>query len=243
VSSIAILSPHLDDAVFSCWHVLASSHSVVVINVFTAVPPASTETPPWDRITGADDPAERMQQRLAEDEAALARVGCRAENLDFLESQYRDDVVPQVFDAIGARLPNDARMLAPAGIGGHSDHELVRDAALALAEEGRDVTLYADLPYATEFGWPAWMMGAAPDPFRNVDAFWARFVPEGYEPRPVELDEELRRTKVAAMRAYRTQFAALEADSLRRLTHPDVVRFELVWTRADGSYTGPTAGL
>jgi LmbE family N-acetylglucosaminyl deacetylase len=243
VSSVAILSPHLDDAVFSCWHVLASSRDVVVINVFTGIPPPRSETPAWDRITGAHDPAERMRARLQEDKAALALVDRRAENLDFLESQYRGDDVPQIGDVIRKVLPDDVHLLAPAGIGGHSDHELVRDAALALGEQGRDLALYTDLPYATEFGWPAWMTGAAADPFRDVDAFWARFVPDGYEPRPVELDEELQSAKVKAMRVYRSQFAALEGDSLQRLTHPDLVRFELVWTRADGSYTGPTAGL
>jgi LmbE family N-acetylglucosaminyl deacetylase len=243
MSSIAILSPHLDDAVFSCWHVLASSRDVVVINVFTGIPPAGSETPSWDRITGADDPAERMRLRLEEDKAALALVGRYAENLDFLESQYRGDVVPEVGGEIRKRLVDDVHVLAPAGIGGHSDHELVRDAALALADEGRDVSLYTDVPYATEFGWPAWMTGAEPDTFRDVDAFWARFVPDGYEPRPVELDEELQRGKIAAMRAYRSQFEALEAEPLRRLTHPGLVRFELVWTRAGGRYTGPTAGL
>jgi LmbE family N-acetylglucosaminyl deacetylase len=208
--------------------------------VFTGSPPAGSETPPWDRITGADDSAERMRRRLEEDKAALALVERRVENLDFLESQYRGDDVPQVGDAIRNVVADEVAVLAPAGIGGHSDHELVRDAALALPN---DVSLYTDLPYATEFGWPAWMTGAEPDPFRNVDAFWACFVPDGYEPRPVELDEESQRAKIAAMRVYRSQFAALEAGSLRRLTHPDLVRFELVWTRADGSYTGPTAGL
>ena len=33
------------------------------------------------------------------------------------------------------------------------------------------------------------------------------------------------------MKSYRTQFAALEADGQRRLTHPDLVRREVVWIR------------
>jgi LmbE family N-acetylglucosaminyl deacetylase len=240
--SVAILSPHLDDAVFSCWHVLASPQKVAVINVFTAVPESAKEPPEWDRMTGADDAGERMRLRLEEDRAALALAGRHAQNLDFLESQYRDEP-PNLVEPIRESVADAQRVFAPAAIGGHSDHELVRDAALALAGEGREVLFYADLPYATEFGWPAWMSGEEPDPFRDVDVFWARFVPDGYAPRPVELSEEQQRTKVAAMRTYRTQFSMLEAGPLRRLTHPELVRFESVWIRSGRSYTGPTAGL
>jgi len=34
VQPIAILSPHFDDAVLSCWQLLSGSGDVVVINVF-----------------------------------------------------------------------------------------------------------------------------------------------------------------------------------------------------------------
>jgi hypothetical protein len=33
------------------------------------------------------------------------------------------------------------------------------------------------------------------------------------------------------MKAYRTQFAALEAGAHRRLTNPELVRHEVVWIR------------
>jgi LmbE family N-acetylglucosaminyl deacetylase len=226
-----ILSPHLDDAVFSCWHTLTSSRDVRVVNVFSAVPPAGTQVPTWDRMTGADDSATRVRARLEEDEAALALAGRRAEHLGLLDGQYRDGPPDGLLAALREHVAADAKVLAPASIGGHRDHVLVRDAALELAGEGREVTFYGDLPYSTEFGWPAWMTGADPDPFRNVDAYWARFVPDGYAPRPVELSAEQQRTKIEAMRAYRSQFAMLEAQGTRRLTHPEVVRFELLWVK------------
>ena len=157
MATVAVLSPHLDDVVFSCWHVLRSSHDVVVINVFTAVPAAGTAPPRWDRITAADGPAERMRLRLEEDAAALAIAGRRAENLGFVDSQYHDSAPTG-----RERLPTGAEVIAPASIGGHSDHELVRDVGLALTSEGRRVSLYADLPYATEFGWPVWSPAKTP---------------------------------------------------------------------------------
>ena len=33
-----VLSPHLDDAVLSCWHVLGREGDVRVVNVFTGSP-------------------------------------------------------------------------------------------------------------------------------------------------------------------------------------------------------------
>jgi hypothetical protein len=190
-----------------------------VINVFTGIPPPQP-VPDWDRMTGADDSAARVAERLEEDARALALAGCRAENLGLLDSQYRAGPVE-----LSLPVPPDDAVFAPAGIGGHSDHEAVRDAALAL---GVEVTLYADLPYATEFGWPA------SDPLRDVEFYWSRFVPQGFEPRTVELDAEQQRRKIEAMRAYRTQFAILEGGPLRRLTHPELVRYEVVFERASG---------
>jgi LmbE family N-acetylglucosaminyl deacetylase len=230
--SAIVLSPHLDDAVLSCWHVLSSSADVVVLNVFTAIPPAGTQTPRWDRVTGSDDSADRMRQRLEEDAAALALAGRRSQNLGFVDSQYRAQPPDGLVDALRARLADDAAVIAPPAIGGHSDHELVRDAALVLADEGCDVALYGDLPYATEFGWPAWLSGGEADPFLDVDAYWAGYVPDGFEPQLVELTPEEQRTKVEAMRMYRTQFPAMEAGPLRRLMHPELLQFELLWTRA-----------
>jgi LmbE family N-acetylglucosaminyl deacetylase len=228
---VVILSPHLDDAVFSCWHVLTSTRDVLTLNVFTAAPEPGTEPAPWDRMTGADDAVARMSVRLAEDNAALALAGRNAQHLDFLDSQYREAPPAGLQRAMQEHLPPEAHILAPAAIGGHPDHELVRDVALKLETEARRVTLYADIPYATEFGWPDWL-GAEPDPFRNVDAYWARFVPAGYDAQPVELSEADQRTKIGAMQMYRSQFGMLEAKGQRRLTLPELVRFEFTWTKA-----------
>jgi LmbE family N-acetylglucosaminyl deacetylase len=234
-ANVVILSPHLDDAVFSCWHLLDSEHDVSVVNVFAGVPPAGTPLPRWDRITGARDPVERVRDRLKEDRAALALAGRKATNLRLVEAQYRRSrpTLEEVFPPIRMRLAGGQRLVAPAGIGGHSAHRLVRAAAFLLAAEGFPVSFFADVPYATEFGWPAWATGAGRDALLDVDSAWSEDVEPlleaGYEPRAVTLDEDAQRRKVEAMRRYKTQFAALEAGGQRRLTHPDLVRCEVVW--------------
>ena len=83
-----ILSPHFDDAVLSCWHLLASAGEVLVVNVFAGEPPAGT-LGWWDRLAGATDSAAAVRARIEEDRQALALAGRTAVNLPFLDSQYR----------------------------------------------------------------------------------------------------------------------------------------------------------
>jgi LmbE family N-acetylglucosaminyl deacetylase len=231
--STLVLSPHPDDAVFSCWHVLVGEADVRVLTIFAGVPAEGLEPPRWDRITGGRDPVTRVRERREEDRRALALAGRVPDFLDFVERQYSGSL-PRVDDVLRA-IPDADEIFAPAGIGGHSAHELVREAGLQLLKAGADVSFYADLPYATEFGWPAWVTGSELEPFRDVDAYWALHVEPlvlaGCSAQVVELDEAEQRRKIEAMRAYRTQFPALEAGSQRRLTHPELVRYEVVFAR------------
>src|SRR5205807_6153895 len=87
--AIAILSPHLDDAVLSCWHLLTRGGDVTVINVFTGAPADSVVPAWWDELTGATDSAQRIRERIAEDRAALSLARRTSTNLGFLDEQYR----------------------------------------------------------------------------------------------------------------------------------------------------------
>jgi hypothetical protein len=231
-----VVSPHLDDAVFSAWHLLGGAGDARVVNVFDAVPPEGTAPPRWDRLTGAHDSVERMRERRDEDRRALELAGRSSVGLDFLDSQYRDG--PLDADALETaldRAAGDGELVAPAGIGEHSDHVAVRDAALALGARGAAVSFYAELPYATEFGWPAWVDASEPDPFVDPGAWWAdAWAPlfdARYAPIPIELDADAQRRKIEAMREYRTQFPALEGGDRRRLTHPTLVRYEVLFVQ------------
>jgi LmbE family N-acetylglucosaminyl deacetylase len=230
-----VVSPHLDDAVFSAWHLLDGPGDVRVVNVVTALPAEGTP-PRWDRISGARDSVQRMRDRLEEDGRALALAGRSATGLDFLDAQYRDRPLDaEALEAGLERAVGDDELVAPAGIGEHPDHIAVRDAGLALGARGAAVSFYAELPYATEFGWPAWVDASEPDPFVDPDAYWsdawAPLFDARYAPIPIELDEEAQRRKIQAMREYRTQFPALEGGDRRRLTHPTLVRYEVLFVQ------------
>ena len=92
--AVAILSPHLDDAVLSCWHVLTQPGEVVVINVFAGAPEGRDTVAWWDRYTGATDSRDRVRERAKEDRTALSLAGRTAVNLDLLDEQYRDAEQP-----------------------------------------------------------------------------------------------------------------------------------------------------
>jgi LmbE family N-acetylglucosaminyl deacetylase len=232
-----VLSPHLDDAVLDCWSVLASEREVRVVNIFAGVPAGGLVTL-WDAITGAGDSAERVRERISEDAAALAHAGRTAVNLDFLDNQYRrppELPLARLDAAVIGAVPAAARVYAPAGIGSHPDHRLVRRYACALARSGVPVSLYAELPYCVMHGWPHWVDGRAPDPYRDVDAFWRSFLSDVPElgdlrrGRVERLGDEAAAAKLRAMRAYATQYPALGYGARGLLDDPEIHRYEVTW--------------
>src|SRR5437868_4148676 len=122
-----ILSPHLDDAVLSCWHLLTQPSEVAVINVFAGVPTDLGAPAWWDEYTGASDSAERVRERIEEDRRALAVAGRTAVNLGFLDEQYRPDDQPlaPLTEQIERLLDSGVRIYAPAAFANHADHALV----------------------------------------------------------------------------------------------------------------------
>ena len=230
-----ILSPHLDDAVLSCWHLLGGPGEVSVINVFAGTPGPGGAPAWWDQASGATDSATRMAERLAEDREAVALAGRTATNLEFLDEQY--EPVDQPIERIVARLREliDPAVVvyAPAALGEHRDHERVRNAALELAASGQRVRLYADHPHAVRLGWPAWVNGHRHRLGPDVEELWnERLRDAGLVPtRPVvhQLDAADRERKLAAVSAYRTQIPAL-ASEFGDIEGFPVFPYEFVWS-------------
>jgi LmbE family N-acetylglucosaminyl deacetylase len=233
----AILSPHFDDAVLSCWQLLASPADVTVVNVFTGEPPAGTPPPWWDRATGATDSVERMRERRGEDAAALALVGTSSVELGLLDHQYRCAQLSQreVVERITFEVAPQAIIHAPGAFDGHPDHVLVRDAALELARAGRAVVLYADLPHATARGWPGWLSGESSAPARDVAADWdsvlrgAGLVVHKLVRSAHPLDARTRTRKLQALGLYESQRAALDQYAFAPLNDPRALAWEVSW--------------
>ena len=235
-----ILSPHFDDAVLSCWHLLASAGEVLVVNVFAGEPPAGT-LGWWDQLAGATDSAAAVRARIQEDRQALALAGRAAVNLPFLDSQYRqsDQASGEIVQALRGVLIKDARIYAPASLGDHHpDHTAVRAAALALHAEGANVALYADLPHATLFGWPRWVLDGSSSDADPAGEGWATQLQETGVPveRMVaathRLSAEQHAGKLEAVLTYSSQIATLQEVFGSSLDDPQMLGFEVDWRLA-----------
>lgn len=240
-----VLSPHLDDAVWSTFGLLAGEPRLRVVNLFAGIPPAGTMTD-WDRTCGATDSADHVRARRAEDVRALAVLDIEPVDLDLLDQQYRDgraEALEDVLTAIDRAVPAACAVHASAGIGRHPDHVRAREAALALAREGMPAFLYADYGYCVRSGWPTWVEGERGH--AEADAQWREDLAgvEGIElerPQVRRLAPDLRRRKAETMRAYGTQFGPIERIELqwqidgRSVGDPELCGIEAFWPLPSG---------
>jgi LmbE family N-acetylglucosaminyl deacetylase len=233
---VVVLSPHLDDAVFGCWSALTEPRDVQVFNVFAGVPRDGFLSH-GDRLAGATESSTRMRDRREEDAKALQHAGRSSRNLDLLAYGYRRGApsVAAIARALAEQVTNVSRVVAPAGIGGHPDHHIVRRVALRWAKAGVPASFFADMPYAVTYGWPGWVDGSTPSPFVDVDEFWRGFVDrelalEEERATVVQLDDAAIDAKLRAMRAYTSQYPWLSGGSRDWLADPRILRYEVLWT-------------
>ncbi|RQS58676.1 PIG-L deacetylase family protein [Burkholderia sp. Bp8986] len=215
-----VVSPHLDDAVFSCGQLLAQAPGSVVVTVFAGIPEHGTAAPPWDRRAGFRTADDAMRRRRDEDRHALALLDARPVWLDFLDDQYG---TPAASAAIAARVADviDAHpgfgVLAPAGLF-HRDHLQVQQTVLALLRDhdragdaARVWRFYEDVPY------------------RRIDGLMARRVTgwreHGWIGHPVGAPAgngmDTAAAKAAAVAAYASQIALLEPHMRADLREPE----------------------
>lgn len=199
--TILVVSPHLDDAVFSAGRFLAARPGTVVVSMLAGAPIEPVETK-WDRDCGFTDSQHAITLRRAEDRTALALLGAVPVHLDYLDCQYKPeshrDLVTGLINEIERRRPE--LVVGPLGLG-HPDHIRVRDAVLAAHREV-PLLLYGDLPYRVR------------NP-RSVRAALKSIRRRGYaieELRRLALgDEEL---KAAALACYPSQMKLIEVGKL-----------------------------
>ena len=169
MNTILVLSPHLDDAAFSCGGLLAqfadAGMRVVVATVFTRSVPHPTGFAlacQTDKGLGAD--VDYMALRREEDRRAMAILGAEPRWLDLPEAPHRGyhsaaalfagpvapedtivDAVADTFRLLQRDLRPDA-VLIPSGIGQHIDHRQVISAARRTIPDMAQV-YYRDAPY------------------------------------------------------------------------------------------------
>jgi LmbE family N-acetylglucosaminyl deacetylase len=163
------LSPHLDDAAFSCGGTLArlvqDGWAVTVCTAFTrSVPDPTGFALACQLDKGLPAETDYMAIRRAEDAEACARLGAAPLWLDFAEAPHRgyadaralfgavrddDAVAAPLSHAIAALLdPLPDLLLAPQAVGGHVDHVLLVRALLGVLPHALPVLWWTDFPYA-----------------------------------------------------------------------------------------------
>lgn len=151
MNGLVVVSPHLDDAVFSCGELLASSPGATVVTVFAGMPAESWPLPDWDAACGFASARQAIAARRREDRAALERLGAQPCWLGCLDRQYR-----RGSDAEGAasRLARAFHRHAPGTVAiplglFHDDHREARCAALRLmaARKGWNWLAYEEAIY------------------------------------------------------------------------------------------------
>lgn len=148
---LLVISPHLDDAVFSCGEVLACKRDATVVTLFSGSPPPGLPLTPWDEAAGFSDSREAIRLRREEDWRAMALLNASPVWLDFLDSQYADPPgAIGLAEAIAEQVENfrpDTIML-PAGLF-HSDHVMAHQAGLLARNHYPDCRwmMYEDMLY------------------------------------------------------------------------------------------------
>jgi LmbE family N-acetylglucosaminyl deacetylase len=267
-TDVVVLSPHLDDAVFSAWNVLVAHPDARVITVFAGVP-ASGSVTLLDRAHGAADSGAWMRRRRDEDRAVLTSIGHSPVHLDLLDVQYRADAAPHLRELVTANgvellaqaslvaelrvdpdviatsvrphLEPGSTVYATMGIGGHPDHRDVGRFAVTLARSGFDVRLYADSPYFMRRGLPR-VVGGVPNPESDalIDAACGALDLDvgALTPAVTVLTVAEAERKIAAACGYATEFDAVEADFGSLVRDIRMMAHEIEWALPRGAPSG-----
>lgn len=148
-----VISPHLDDAVFSAGQLLAGNPGTVVVTVFAGVPAPDT-VDAYDQGCGFANSEQAMRHRRGEDETALGMLGAKAVHLDLFGIQYAthgDEEIAGALDEVISRF-GPRRVAGPIGLV-HPDHERVGALWRRVLNRYPEIEKYAyeDLPYRLTF--------------------------------------------------------------------------------------------
>jgi LmbE family N-acetylglucosaminyl deacetylase len=149
-----VVSPHLDDGVFSLGATIAANarHGVEVrvVTVFGNDPASRADAGPWDRACGFATEGEAASARREEDRRACDLVGAVPTWLPFRDDEYahgRADAT--VWESLAPLLSEADCVLVPGFPLAHPDHLWLTNLLLARRSSLQRVGLYVEQPYAT----------------------------------------------------------------------------------------------
>ena len=209
---VLVISPHYDDAVFSCGQLLAQLPSCTVMTVCTGVPENDHVSTDWDRRCGFSSASQAMQTRAFENEAALSSLDVSAVDLGFLDSQYitgcRVDS-ELLADTVTSNIEQikPSSVIFPLGLF-HEDHIHVSDTLVTICSRfpGINWMVYEEIPYRKQSA--------------HVTERLSRLIDRGIPVEPFGLtlagDDKAR-----AVQAYQSQFQGLGFEDAAPVLHLD----------------------
>jgi LmbE family N-acetylglucosaminyl deacetylase len=196
---VAVLSPHLDDGVYSLGAAISecvrSGADVSLITVFAGDPDSSWPASPWDRRFGFRVAGEAARARREEDHRACSVLGATPVWLPFDDEfgppTEDDDLWRSIRDAV-ARADI---VLVPGFPLDHIDHVRIARLALSRPLGSARVGLYVEQPYAAVRGEPP-----------TVAADLTSLLVDEPAWKAVRAPVAARWRKIRAWRAYQSQF-------------------------------------
>jgi LmbE family N-acetylglucosaminyl deacetylase len=195
---VVVVSPHLDDGVFSLGAAIACATrkgaDVTILTVLAGDPTSTTPAGPWDARAGFATAGEAAAARRTEDEQACELVRARPIWLPFSDEQYARGGSDEEIRAAAVEAVGDAQVVLPGFPLLHRDHAWLRR-LLDGAFPAEQASLYTEQPYAAESSEQPGADGAGPRAGVPPPAAWLRV--------GASLPDQLR--KIKACRAYRSQ--------------------------------------
>ncbi|MFQ5768704.1 MAG: PIG-L family deacetylase, partial [Acidobacteriota bacterium] len=237
------LSPHLDDAAFSCGgqisQAAAAGAEIVIATLMAGEPPAGPVGGMARRVLARGRPFRRRQEDLR----ACLVLGCGAAHLAAPDCVFRLDPATRkplyasrasVFGPPAAadsgmiaelcaeleRLFAPCDVVAPLGVGGHVDHLITRQVGEIWG--GETVRYYEDFPYIEEPGSLEAALGA----------------PEDWIGEVIPLSPQAMKARVCASGCFRTQAGMDGRLGLRMIDHILQTGGERLWRRRPASSDG-----
>lgn len=224
--SVAVISPHLDDAALSLGAALsvasAAGTDVAVVTVLAGDPVANGSPTNWDRSAGFRTAGEAAVRRRREDARACELIGARPIWMPFPYGEHRDGLDEDaVWEAVSDATGDAEAVLLPGFPLTNPDHAWLASLLLRHRLPNPRIGLYLEQPYVR---------------WRKIEQ---PYVPEGLEPfvsgqlawKAINAGRAARRLKRRACRAYVSQVRLLRP---RQLSLPLEWRVALYEARAGG---------
>lgn len=240
-----IISPHLDDAVFSLGGSIGTFTGYTdVVTIFAGTPNSVKKGTYWDKISSFEDSTVAVAERIKENDNAVAIYGARVINLKYLDGQYREN---EDNDGLEQKIVNDIERIikennkqglainiyGPAIFDQkieHPDHLIAHNVFIKMLKDMTNVSnlrffVYEDYPYVEES-----KNKGNRDVFSVLKNKYPGF---NFKETPIILNEKDLDYKEQAIKQYSSQIKAFKKES------KDVMKDAIDWSKQRCQTTVP----